>query len=110
MATYGEEKDGAEAKPDLGVQAVGSVIDKAWDAALSLRKSRGDASHLRLSGSAVFGWLVGSIMIFNAATVSAESSIHQIYQLLGFGQGSLLIVCAGVAQHTKRSGSQRSLD
>ncbi|MCP9917331.1 hypothetical protein [Cyanobium sp. ATX 6F1] len=61
---------------------------------------RGLGKHFSLT--AAFGFLAGTIMLFNGISMKTESSIHQIYQILNIGGGVIAICLGGICSHTKR--------
>jgi len=108
MAEYCKSYEAEGATPAPAKKAVGNAPGSAAAQSSRLKPAIDQASHLKLSATAVFGWVVGGFMFFQGITLSsAQTSIHQIYQLLCFGQGGLLIVAGGIAQHTK--GLKRNL-
>ena len=52
-----------------------------------------------------FGYVAGGLILLNTLATLGQgtSAIHQIYQILGFGFGTSLILLSAIAQNTKRS-------
>lgn len=103
MVEYGKKPE-PKAKPEgpKPSEIIRRKADQMWS---NLDRTVDQRSHLRLSTTAVFGWITGGLIFFNGITTlgSMESAIHQIYQVLCFGQGGLLIAAGSIAQHTKNS-------
>ena len=55
------------------------------------------------SFGAIIGYLSGIIILANTISIYGQgtTSIHQIYEILGFGFGFSLIVLGSIAQNSK---------
>ena len=62
-------------------------------------------SPLPFSITGAIGFAAGAFMVINGFSVTASTSIAQIYQVLNIGGGIQLIVLGGIAQHTKNKSS-----
>lgn len=56
-----------------------------------------------VSLTGAIGFFAGVFMVYSGFTMTTESSIHQIYQILNIGGGLQLVVLGGIAQHTKEN-------
>jgi len=96
VAEYRNEPEPRDAKQAIQQEAV--------KAAELFYRRIDERKHLRLSLTALFGWVVGGLMFFTGFIMlgRTETIMHSIYQVICISQGSLLIVAGSIAQHTKK--------
>lgn len=108
MVQYGKPYEKPEAKPESNQPRVKEDISQDFGNIVSkVEKALPFAPFGPISLTAILGWVGGVTMMLAGVSVSANTSIAQIYQMLCIGQGGFLVGLGTISQHTKGIRARR---
>jgi len=108
MVQYGKPYEKPEAKPESNQPKVKEDIRQDFGNTVSkIEQALPFAPLGPISLTAILGWVGGVTMMLTGVTVSADTSIAQIYQMLCIGQGGIIVIASSIAQHTKGTRMKR---